>query len=267
MSTTSHPDIPLWIQNRIIGFFNRARNVDMILDGTIRDDPADGPGKTMGRTLAARILRVRNELPRRRFSDLAEIDRIAGVGTGTLQDLVYSFGVSAAEAFRGSMYESGTIYEGNWALEFFRFPLEDQQEFESIARDEKELRQFVLEKLTDLLQERSVGAKAAEAMLTDIRTAYIDQYSNSTPAAAYALALWFYEFDADNWFSWERIQQQTIAYFEHNASTYPWLMDLYLFKGFRNKGIIPSGICPEDLPVVVNWAEQTITLWVSALYD
>ena len=44
-------------------------------------------------------------------------------------------------------------------------------------------------------------------------------------------------------------------------------MDLHFFKGFRNRGIISPGISPADLPVVINWAEQTITFWVSALYD
>jgi hypothetical protein len=267
MSTTSHPEIPLWIQNRIVGFFNRARNVDMILDGTIKDDPSDGPGNTMGRTLAARILRVRNQLPRRRFNDLEEIDRISGVGPGTIKDLVYSFGVSAAEAFKKRMYESGTIYPENWPLEFFRFTLDNQEVFQEIARDQEKLRAFIVDKLAAVGQEREVDAKATDAMIQELTTAYIDQYSNSTPAAGYALALWFYEFDADNWFSWERIQEQTNSYFSHNANTYPWFMDLYFFKGFRNRGIISPGICPDDLPVVVNWAEQAITFWVSALYD
>ena len=100
-----------------MGFFNWARNVEMVLDGTIQDNPADGPGTTLGRTLAARILRERNLLPNRRFTDFDQIDQIKGVGPGTIQDLVYSFGTSADEAFRKAMYERGTIYEENWPLE------------------------------------------------------------------------------------------------------------------------------------------------------
>lgn len=267
MSATSHPEIPIWVQNRIIGFFNWARNVDMILDGTIKDDPSDGPGNTMGRTLAARILRERNQLPRRRFTDLEQIDQIRGVGPGTLKDLVYSLGISADEAFRKAMYKSGTIYEENWPLEFFRFTVDDKQAFSTIAQDREKLRQFLLEKVKVISQQRSVAPKANDDMLAELQNAYIDQYSNSSPTAGYALALWFYEFDADNWFSWEQIQKQTIGYFDHNANTYPWFMDLYFFKGFRNRGIINPGISPEDLPVVVNWAEQSITFWISALYD
>ena len=267
MSTTSHPEIPIWVQNRIIGFFNWARNVGMILDGTIKDDPADGPGYVMGRTLAARILREKNKLPKRRFTDLEQLDNIPGVGPGTIADLVYSFGISADEAFRKSMYDSGTIYMENWPLEYFRFTLDDKKAFTAIAQDTEKLRKFVVEKVEEVCTERNVAPEKKEAMLKDVKTNYIDGYSNSTQVAGFALAVWFYEFDADNWFSWEDIQQQTLGYFSHNADTYPWFMDLYFFRGFKNRGIIPPGISPPDLPVVVNWAEQAITFWVSSLYD
>lgn len=250
-----------------MGFFNWTRNVEMVLDGTIQDDPADGPGTTLGRTLAARILRERNLLPNRRFTDFDQIDQIKGVGPGTIQDLVYSFGTSADEAFRKAMYERGTIYEENWPLEYFRFTLDEQEAFSAIAQDKEQLRRFVVEKIDEICQERAVKDENRAAMLADLNAAYIDDYSNSTPIASYALALWFYDFDADNWFSWEHIQQQTLAYFDHNANTYPWFMELHLFKGFRNRGIISPGICPDALPVVVNWAEQSITCWISALYD
>ncbi len=267
MSATSHPNIPLWIQDRIVGFFNQARNVDMIVDGTIKDDPSDGPGNTIGQSLAARILRERNQLPRRRFSDLEEIDRINGVGAGTIQDLVYSLGKRADEAFVHNMYEEGVIYEANWPLEYFRYPIEDKDTFENLVRDKEKLRQFVSEKVGEVAAERNVEEKKTTEMLSELKDAYIDTYNNSTPIAGYALALHFYNFDADNWFSWERIQEQTMAYFDHNSYTYPWFMELHLFKGVRNRGIIQPGISPDALPVVVNWAEQAITFWVSELYD
>lgn len=238
MSATSHPDIPMWIQNRIVGFFNWARNVNMILDGTIQDDPSDGPGTTMGRTLAARILRARNLQVNRRFTDLEQIDNISGVGKGTIKDLVYSFGRSADEVFQQSMYNSGTIYKDNWPLEYFRFTINDKEDFNAIAKDKEKLRQFIVSKVDAVCKERKVDAKKSDAMLHDLRHAYIDAYSNSSPTAGYALALWFYEFDADNWFSWEKIQEQTNSYFDHNSNTYPWFMELYFFKGFENRGII-----------------------------
>lgn len=267
MSITSHPDIPLWVQNRIIGFFNRAQNVDMILDGTIQDDPSDGPGNTMGRTLAAHILRERNALQFRRFTDFEQIDTISGVGTGTVRDLVYSFGTNADEAFRASMYGSETIHPENWPLEYFRIVIEDLEDFQDLAQDHEALRAFIQAQIIAVCNEGGVSPANRDAMVAEVQAAYIDAYSNSTQIAGYALALWFYEFDADNWFSWDQIQTQTLGYFNHHVNSYPWMMDLYFFKGFRNRGIIPVGICPADLPVVINWAEQSVSFWISALYD
>ena len=264
---TAYPDIPQWVQQRILGFFNRARNIDMILDGTIQDAPSDGQGRTLGPTLAARILRTKHSLPRRRFSDLSQLDAIRGVGPNTLQDLVYSFGRHADETFRSAMYDSNTIYATNWPLEFFRTPIEDRAAFEAIARDPELLRSFVRDRVAAIAQDQALAAATRDAMLQEVEAAYLDFYSNSTPEAGYAIALWFYQFDADNWFSWERIQAQTLRYFEHHMAANIWQMDIYLFRGFVNRGLVRAGITQAALPVVVNWAEQTVTIWASALYD
>lgn len=267
MSVTSHPDIPLWIQNRIVGFFNKARNINMILDGSIKDDPANGKGSTLGPTLAARILREKNSLPQRKFTDFEQIDDIRGIGPDTVQDLVYSFGQPAAAFFKRSMYDSETIYKDNWVLDYFRYQIEDEEEFTALVEDEESLRKFVIGKLKKESKDKKLSEKDIDAMVEDLESAFIDPYSNSTPEATYAFALWFYQFDADNWFSWEQIQEQTQAYFDYNFNTYPWQMDFYLFRGFENKGLVEVGITPAALPVNVNWAEQSITFWGAALYD
>ena len=261
-------NIPHWVQSRILAFFNNARSVDDILDGTIQDDPSDGPGNTMGRTLAARILRVRNEIrPFRRFMEFSQLDDIKGVGEGTLKDLVYSFGTSAAAAFRNRMYDDSVIYEANWPLEYFRYEFDDSEAFNELAHDKEAFRSWVAERIAEISTEREVDVEKRDLMVADINNAYIDTYHNTIPAPGYALALWFYEFDADNWFSWERIQEACIFYFDYYSGSHPWDMELRFFKGFTNRGIIQPGISAEDLPVVVNWPEQAITIWFSELYD
>jgi len=260
--------MPEWVANRILGFFNRAQNIDDILDGTIKDDPSDGPGYTIGRQLADRILRTRKELkPFGRFTEFEQLDNIPGLGRGTLQDLVYSFGTSAAQAFRDYMYGEYVIYEANWPLEFFRYEIEDKATFNEIARNDERFREWMGQQIGQLCGKRGVKEKDCNSMLQDLQTAYIDRYFNGTPAAGYALALWFYQFDADNWFSWERIQEACIRYFNHHSGAYPWEMELRLLRGFTQRGIIQPGITPDALPVVFNWPEQCITIWVSALYD
>jgi len=267
MSNTTFLNIPIWIQRRIVGFFNSVQNVDMILDGTIQDDPTDGDGKSIGRIVAARILRERNKLPDRKFTTLEQIDNVPGVGTDTIRDFVYSLGKSADETFRNEMYASRTIYMENWALEYFRYPVETEEAFLRLEQNPAELRQFIIEKLTQLAQDKAVPVDLANAMISDLAQAYIDFYSNSTQIAGYALAVWFYDFDADNWFSWESIQKQTLRYFSYHANEEQWQMDLYLFRGFTNRGIINPGISANALPVVMNKSELTVTFWLSELYD
>ena len=267
MKTSTSRSLEQWAANRILAFFNRARSIQDILNGSIKDDPSDGPGRTMGPVLAARILRERAKLPRRRFTEFAQLETIRGVGEGTVKDLVYSFGVPAAEAFRESMYANQVIYRENWALDFFRSRIDDAKTFNDIVHDETAFRQWIIARIEAICRERKVDDKDCQTMVDQLKGAYIDTYNNSIPAPGYALALWFYEFDADNWFSWERIQEQTLSYFDYHMDGYPWEMELRFLKGFVQRGIITPGITPEDLPVVVNWPEQTITIWFSALYD
>ena len=267
MSSKTTIEVPQWVSGRILSFFNQVQTVQDITDGPIKDNPSDGTGRTIGAKLAARILRERSKLPRRRFTEFAQLDDITGVGPGTIKDLVYSFGQPAAEAFVRSMYDNYTIFRENWPLEYFRTEFDDAKEFEDLVFNEEDFRLWVANKIIEISQNRNVPQEQCDQMVEKINQAYIDPYNNSIPAPGYALALWFYEFDADNWFSWEVIQERTIAYFDYHMDSYPWEMELRFFKGFQNLGIIPPGITPDDLPVVVNWAEQSITLWFSALYD
>ena len=263
----SNTEIHPWVANRILAFFNRAHTVDDIVNGTIQDDPSDGPGRAMGRKLAAKILRAKSLLPRRRFTEFEQLDRVPGVGPGMIQDLVYSCGISAAQAFQNAMYDENVIYRENWPLEFFRFTFDAADQFQELVQDEELFRVYVCDRLEQLCSEREVAEDTCRPMLEALATAYIDTYSNSTPAPAYALALWFYEFDADNWFSWERIQEQTERYINFHMDSNNWEMELRFFRGVQQAGIIPVGITPTDLPVMVNMPERAITIWFSTLYD
>lgn len=221
----------------------------------------------MGPTLAGRILRTRNALPRRRFTEFKQLDDIRGVGPGTIKDLVYTFNIPAAQAFRDSMYDNFTIYPENWPLEYDRTVIDDLETFEELMFNEDKFRAWVVARMEQLVEIHAVESSRAESMLNNLRTTYIDSYHNGIPAAGYAFALWFYEFDADNWFSWEVIQSRTLPYFEYHMDSREWEMELRFFKGFQLLGIIDPGITPDDLPVVINWQERAITLWFSALYD
>ena len=58
---------------------------------------------------------------------------------------------------------------------------------------------------------------------------------------------------------------ETNALFAYHAVPL-WDMELRLFKGFDNR-VFTNLICPPDLPVLVNYPEETISIWVSGLAD
>jgi hypothetical protein len=105
----------------------------------------------------------------------------------------------------------------------------------------------------------------AQRLTSSIQTAYVDAYHNSTEEAAYAFALWFYRFDADNWFSFNRMFEQTAAFFGYHNTPFSNL-ELRLFKGFDNH-VFLNLITASDLPVTVNDAERRITIRVVGLAD
>jgi len=254
---------PDWVNNRIVGFFNRVKNADEITNG-VSDDPSCGGGYGIGNLLAVKILKQRNTLPARRFRTIDQLMEIKGLGKDKLKDLVHSLGTSAAEFFKTGLYENGIIYKENWPVEYFSFPIKDKKTFQTIANNDGELRAFVSSSISKISRSKRVKSAAHEAMVEQVESAYIDSYQNGTEEALIAMALWFYRFDADNWFSFDQMLMATRGYFDYH-SVPVWEMNLKFFKGFEHR--ILNGSTPKDLPVVVNHPEKTITIWTAALND
>lgn len=257
-------DTPKWVIYRILNFFNEAQSAQEIVKG-VQDDPSVGSDRSIGRTVAARILNKRKSLPWRRYTSPDELDDIQGLGADKYQDLIYTFGTSAAEAFRNSMYDNNVIYKENWPLHYKTRQFDNVEAIDELAYNDGLLRPLVIELVGELCDELSNDATTCKADTAMLNDAYIDSYHNSTQEADYALALWFYRFDADNWFSYDRILNECSKYFSHYTG-HPWEMQLKFFKGFSH-GPLLQGITPADLPVVINYPEQSVTVWTSALYD
>jgi len=76
---------------------------------------------------------------------------------------------------------------------------------------------------------------------------------------SYALALWFMEFDEDNWFSFEEIHTETNK-FLNSYSSVSERIELRLIKG----SFKPMNL---DLPVIVNYKDLSITALTGQLLD
>ena len=76
---------------------------------------------------------------------------------------------------------------------------------------------------------------------------------------SYAFALWFLEFDQDNWFSFDAVQKETENYLNSYASV-SHRRELRIIKG----SFLPMRL---DLPVVVDYENLSVTVWTGELRD
>ncbi|MFZ4476615.1 MAG: helix-hairpin-helix domain-containing protein [Saprospiraceae bacterium] len=253
-----------WVHNRILDFFNHVTTPSQIVR-FVEDDPSNGDGKGIGKATAQRIIERRDSLTFGRFTDRKELDDIKGLGPDKWKDLEYTFGVPAAQAFEKSLFEEQVLLD-NWTLLHYDWAVDTQEAFLALIQDETAFRNVVR-----TLAERAIAETAGESAETCAELAaplmhqYIDAYHNSSQEGALAFAVWFYRFSADNWFSFEEMLEHTDRLMTYHATPL-WDMEIRFFKGFNNH-VFTQLICPPDLPVLVNFPEQTISIWVSGLAD
>jgi hypothetical protein len=109
------------------------------------------------------------------------------------------------------------------------------------------------------------NAQAARLAARLLEPAYPEVFEDAH-LGSFAFGLWFYRIDADNWFSFETVRKAAEAYL-NTYDGYENRMELRLYKGFDNRDVLARPITPPDLPVVISYAEQSITLWRISLAD
>ena len=250
--------------NRIVRFFNSVQSAFEIVKG-VKDDPGDNETTVFTTKVAKRILEVRNSLISFRFDSLEQIDAIPGVGPDKIEDLNYTFGRPASEAFESNLFEKSLLHE-NWTVIRYEYASETDEAHRALVDNPTAFRSTVHQLATRAAMEtQGYGSEEAAQITGSILTDYMDTYTNNTPEAALAFALWFFRVDADNWFSFNRMLAETTWFFDYHSDPYS-PMELRLFKGFQNNTLL-NLITPKDLAITVNDAERVITLWVVGLAD
>ena len=126
-------------------------------------------------------------------------------------------------------------------LKKISFCFEDRDEFMSIMGDTKSFLSYV----------QRVSGILCEGCYSDVF------YSGFL--GSYAFALWFMEFDQDNWFSFEDVLTETKEYL-NSYSSVDHRRELRLLKG----SFPPMNL---DLPVVVDYEKQYVAVWTGKLRD
>ena len=264
MGQFSAAGLEAWVIKRILAFFNRAITAKDITEGVLKDDPGTGTGKyVIGEVVAQRILDQRNLLTGRQFTDIEQLMDIQGMGVDKFHDLVYTFSVPAAEAFKEGMYTN--VIGENWILEAHTTRFEDSTEFMNLVNDPEAYQKWLAKEIGEIAEEKygiKNAGKIARKMLN--HSCPVDYESGHL--ASYAFALWFYRFDQDNWFGFEDVREQAELYLDFMPNPEERIA-LSMYVGFENRNFLAHSVTVTDLPVVVNYAEQAITIWTAQLND
>ncbi len=267
MTSSQQPSVKPWVASQILSFLNQAETTDDLVGpaSPISDEPdkEETSGYGIGETVAQRILDARNSLMPRYFQDLSQLEEIPGFGEDKFKDLLYSFRLPAAERFHQQMTQG--LLGSNWKLSYFAKQYDDEEEFLYVTSNESGLKQEIGELLMQWNEELGKAEEVGALLPGLVAGTYPDHY-DVAEYARYAWALWFYQFDADNWFSFDQVKEAVDKY----LNTY-WniedRIELILFRGFDNAAWVRGGITTEDLPVTLNFAERTITAWTCELFD
>ena len=261
--------LPTWVRERVLHFLNEAGDARSLLS-QLPENKSEAEGRSpeyfLGHKVAERILEMRENLPGRRYSNLKQLRDVRGLGADKFKTILQSFNLPSALLFVNSLYEKKILSKNNWTLQPHTLFFEEREEYQEHAHDPCRLKAKVQDLLATLAQKHECSAAESRLVHHLIENAFPDAYTNSTDEAALALALWFYQFDADNWFSQERIREECQTYFSLYRGSHPWRMDLYLLKPFDHS-LLLQGLAPKALPVVCTEAELSITIWLSGLRD
>ncbi len=264
--TKKLPFIPLPGQeDRVLHFLNRLSSPTEITDSKLlRDDPFyDGTGGyTIGEKAAANILAAREKLPGHRFRYLEQLLDVKGIGHDKVNDLIHSFWKPAAEFFHE--YLKADILLDNWKVEYFKESLRED-DFNSVVESPGGVKTFIAQAVTRVVQRKQSNRGAAILAGDFVRNAFLDIYESSE-LGSHAFALWWYHFDIDNWFSYDRIKEACTQYLDYYTDPDNRL-ELYLVKGFPNGAVLSEAVTTDDLPVVINYGEYSITFWAASLFD
>eukprot|EP00735_Rhodelphis_limneticus_P014688 TRINITY_DN875_c0_g1::TRINITY_DN875_c0_g1_i1::g.25388::m.25388 TRINITY_DN875_c0_g1::TRINITY_DN875_c0_g1_i1::g.25388 ORF type:complete len:233 (-),score=31.29 TRINITY_DN875_c0_g1_i1:85-705(-) len=146
----------------------------------------------------------------------------------------------------------------NWELKYWTFCPED---FAKIVETRDVLTTFISNKTFEIcfqLGNRKDACQRGSEYVKDQSCPQVENFN----FAGLIFGTWFYRFDMDNWFSFDTMWGKCSSYLAH------FEQEFYLFKGFYHaKRLNTYDYGPTDLPVVIDHAEKSITLWTAALHD
>ena len=260
MTNLSIQGIESWKLRRLFDGLNLYNTAEGLAKAVEAEFPA---GYQFDRIVAQAILDTRARIPGAQYDSIAQLEKVPGLSEAEFQDMVAAFGLPAAELFVRNMYD-GVILE-NWQLQYERIAFPDEITFQETVNDPDEFQSWLLKQVGMLASARTGMTSTRRQAKKSLRKACPETFASGN-VASYALALWFYRFDQDNWFSFNQVRTEAEKYLDY-FTLFDERTELRLYTGFDNSGTLATAITVTGLPVVVNYAERAITIWSASLFD
>ncbi|MFK7928025.1 MAG: hypothetical protein AB8H79_07535 [Myxococcota bacterium] len=168
---------------------------------------------------------------------------------------------AAADTLLGDL--GGGVLPPGFQVACWSFEEEDPEAFAQIVDDELRFRRFVRERVAEIAEGRGLAGIAASRGAAMVEGAYMDVHPTGGTGSL-AFALWFVSFDQGEAVSFAAVSSAMRTYLG-DFDTFEDRRELRLFKGFDNDGLLATAMTVIDLPVVVDYGANTITLWAASL--
>ena len=178
------------------------------------------------------------------------------------------WGVSmSADDFVDSLKnETDGILHENWPVYTFTVEILDAGKFSDLMASVVYFKYFMANRVKEACEANreawgEFDMTTCESARNYIRSSWMDKFTGSTMDEQ--LTDTFYDVDMDNWFSYTSFNDRSYDYMQSGAKR------IYLVRDFWHAGrlVEGNGCEMDDLPIVVDLEEMTITIISSELFD
>ena len=105
----------------------------------------------------------------------------------------------------------------------------------------------------------SLTVQHCERAAAQVKVMPLERFAEN--GAANAFAEWIFRVDGDNWYGFNSLLRETRNYLVKRDR------ELFMLKGFSPDNVLVDALSTEDLPLVLDLVECTVTLWTLELAD
>ena len=258
---------PEWVEEKVLRFLNTAETASDFANLTASSllPGSDGsPDLLIGKKVAARILDTRDHLGDGIFTHLHQLRDIRGVGADKFASIMEVFNRPSSQKLIDALNQTGLSVDSARLLVPQTGYVQSVVAYEELTGNAYIFREHIASRLATLARQMGHTPLAEKMLEQSMQHAFIEPYDNNDSGAALALALWLYQFKADECFPFPKALDACRAYIGHSTRSGSSPMQLWLIKPLDQTLLYPGG-APAALPVVGHEAERSLTLWLAHL--